>query len=120
MNWSNILIIAGGVLFWALIIFLIVKRTRPSKAYWESFERSKKAFEAAGMRMQGKRRGYIFADDTMIHYSLRRKGWYTVNYNNFNGYYYDGSCVSIYIMKPCSEHNQNELEKAIRILKASQ
>ena len=71
----------------------------------------------------------IYADDTVISFDYT-KASFSVD-SNFSGYYYErvwgekpkgllafAKRIRVWITKPCSEHNQNELEKIIRILKS--
>ena len=63
--------------------------------------------------------GSISADDTLIFFCANDMR----NDKSFGGYFYTGyigGCqICLYINNPCSEHNQNELEIVIQILKAT-
>jgi len=114
MWWIGVIV---GVFWVGLLTLLIWYLVRAKKKWNVAVTPFYNALERAGFRTDRKSK-MIFADDTVVSVSMRNQGKDT----SFSGYYYtrylSGSQVCVYITKPCSEHNQGELEKVIKVLKS--
>jgi len=117
MELDLIVPIVSAVAFALTILFLVWFSVSSIKKWRNKAEPYFAAIEK--IYTVNRKRKYIVADDTII-----CVGWRDIARNqSFSGYYYTKyigkrHVFCVYISKPCSEHNQNELEKIIKILKS--
>jgi len=105
----------AGLVVWCVFALRGYWRGYKNK-YLNTMEPFFAALKEAGFSVDTKN-GWIHADDTIIDMGGDKR-----NDSTFSGYFYTRyvgkyvMCVSI--SNPCSEHNQFELEKVIKILKS--